>query len=90
MILFSLDIIRQVWKLFWLLLGIAITVVYFALTLEHMYSGEIEIAEELRDVCGYYKQHFEDYECNCMREEYLNGSEGGADNNNQDNERLFW
>ncbi len=69
MVLFSLDIVRQVWKLFWLLLGIAMTVVFFTLTLEHMYSGEIIVAEELRDVCGYYKQYFEDYECNCMLDE---------------------
>ena len=36
-----------------------------------MYSGDIPMNEELRDVCGYYTQNFEDYECNCMREEYL-------------------
>jgi hypothetical protein len=69
MIVFSLDILKQVWKLFWLLMGISLTVVYFAVTLQHMYSGEIDPAEELRDVCGYYQQYFEDYECNCMLEE---------------------
>lgn len=66
MIMFSLDIISNAWKFFWLLLGIALTTVYFVVTLQHMYSGEVEPAEELRDVCGYYKQYFEDYECNCM------------------------
>jgi hypothetical protein len=33
-----------------------------------MYSGNVEAAEELRDVCGYYKQNFEEYQCNCQRE----------------------
>ena len=73
MILFSLDLIKNVWKLIWLLVGIALTVVYFAVTLQHMYSGEVELSEELRDVCGYYKQYFEDYECNCMLEEQQEG-----------------
>lgn len=69
MVVFALEIKKPVWKLCWLLLGIAITVVYFVVTLQYMYSGKIEPAEELRDVCGYYKQYFDDYECNCMREE---------------------
>ena len=70
MILFSLDIGKQIWKMFWLLSGISITVVFFVVTLQHMYSGEIEPSEDLRDVCGYYKQYFEDYECRCMREQH--------------------
>jgi hypothetical protein len=53
----------------WLALGVAMTVVFFTTTLHKMYSGDIDPAEELRDVCGYYKQYFDDYECNCMREE---------------------
>jgi hypothetical protein len=32
----------------------------------YMYT-EVETKEELRDVCGYYQQFFEDYECNCSR-----------------------
>lgn len=70
MIVFSLDIIKQVWKLFWLLAGIALTVVFYSVTLQHMYSGEVEPAEGLKDVCGYYQQYFDDYECHCMREEH--------------------
>ena len=34
----------------------------------NMYQFNVEAAEELRDVCGYYKQYFEDYECNCPRQ----------------------
>ena len=73
MIVFSLDISKQIWKLFWLLSGIAITVVYFVVTMHRMYSGDVEVVDELRDVCGYYKQYFEDYECNCMRAEHQQG-----------------
>jgi len=50
--------------------GLAITVVCFVWSLAYMYSGVIEPAEELRDVCGYYKQFFDDYECRCMRGEH--------------------
>jgi hypothetical protein len=32
-----------------------------------MFSGEIEVAEALRDVCGYCQENFEYYERNCMR-----------------------
>ena len=87
---FAWDIAGYGCKLVWFLVGLAMTVTTFALAIQYMYSGEVESVDDLRDVCGYYKQHFEDYECNCMRDEYLNGGEGGADNNNQDNERLFW
>jgi membrane associated rhomboid family serine protease len=59
-----------VWKIVWLGLGIAAASAYFIGTLTYMYSGEVEGAEELRDVCGYYKENFENYECNCMRDEY--------------------
>ncbi len=31
-----------------------------------MYSG-IEVMKELEDVCGYYKQFFDDYECKCVK-----------------------
>jgi len=66
MVVFSLDISRQVWKLFWLLMGIAMTVVYFVVSLQYMYSGNIQPSAELRDVCGYYQQYFQDYQCHCM------------------------
>jgi membrane associated rhomboid family serine protease len=67
-----------IWKIVWLAFGIAAVVAYFSSTLAYMYSGEIESIDELRDVCGYYKENFEDYECNCMRDEYL------QNNNNAD------
>lgn len=68
MILFSANLKKaRCSKLFWLLVGVAITIVYFGVVFQRMYSGEIETAEELRNVCQYYKENFEDYECNCQR-----------------------
>ena len=71
-ILFALQIKKAIWKMFWLLIGVCFTTVYFAVTLQYMYSGKIDPSDQLRDVCGYYKQYFDDYECNCMREEQEN------------------
>ena len=73
LVIFGLEITTSIWKTLWFLIGLASTTVYFAVTLQHMYSGEIEPVEELRDVCGYYKEYFDDYECNCMREEQQGG-----------------
>lgn len=68
MILFAVDMKRACWsKLFWLVVGLALTAVYFGVVFQQMYSGDVQPSEELRDVCGYYKQYFEDYECNCQR-----------------------
>mmetsp|Transcript_26816 Transcript_26816/g.50160 ORF Transcript_26816/g.50160 Transcript_26816/m.50160 type:complete len:334 (-) Transcript_26816:2352-3353(-) len=69
MIVFAADLQKAIFsKLFWLLVGVALTAVFFVVLLQQMYSGNVEAAEELRDVCGYYKQFFEDYECNCQRQ----------------------
>lgn len=69
MIIFAADLNKAVFsKLFWLVVGISITCVYFIVIFQMMYSGDIETAEELRDVCGYYKQAFDEYECNCQRD----------------------
>lgn len=68
-VVFSVNIKTPIWRMFWFLVGAALTTVYFAVTLTHMYSGQVEPAEELRDVCAYYTENFDDYECNCMREQ---------------------
>ena len=78
---FSLDLQLICCKLFWLIAGLAITLICFGLLLSHMYSDDIEVAEELRDVCGYYQQYFDDYECNCMRDEHQNNGGGGSGDN---------
>lgn len=66
---FACSIKTVKWRIFWFVVGIALAVVTFYLTAQHLYGGNIKAAEELRDVCGYYKQFFEDYECKCMREQ---------------------
>ena len=72
--MFAWDMHLIGWQLFWFVAGVAIVFFAFSTALAYMYSGEIEATEELRDVCGYYQQQFEDYECRCMREEYLNNN----------------
>lgn len=70
MVIFAADLKNALFsKLFCLLVGVASTCAYFVVVFQRMYSGDIQPSEALRDVCGYYQQNFEDYECNCMREE---------------------
>jgi hypothetical protein len=78
LVIFGLEITTSIWKLLWFLIGIAMTTLYYGLTLQKMYSGDITPIEELRDVCGYYKEYFDDYECNCMREEHAENGGGGG------------
>lgn len=70
--IFAWDMHLIGWKCFWFAAGAALVFMAYSTALGYMYSGNIEAAEELRDVCGYYQQQFEDYECRCMLEEYLN------------------
>jgi membrane associated rhomboid family serine protease len=74
---FATELRSYWWRAFWMLVGISMTIASFTWALHYMYSGNIETIEELRDVCGYYTENFEDYECNCMREEYA--ANGGDD-----------
>jgi membrane associated rhomboid family serine protease len=75
-LVFATEIENKFWRFFWMLVGIIATTASFTVAIKYMYSGSIETIEELRDVCGYYMENFEDYECNCMREEYFdNGGE---------------
>lgn len=80
-------------RLIWFLVGMALTFGFFIPCIDLMYSGEVQLNEDLRDVCGYYQQNFEDYECNCMREEYIAnlanmnmGNLGNYFNNDDNNE----
>lgn len=79
--IFAWDMHLIGWQLFWFAVGAALVFAAFSKALAYMYSGEIEASEELYDVCGYYQQQFDDYECRCMREEYLNNM------NNQQNDK---
>lgn len=75
-LLFANDIAHRGYRLCWILVGLATTFALFATSLRYMYSGAVAPTEELRDVCGYYTQNFDNYQCNCMREEYLNTNDG--------------
>lgn len=68
---FSIHMESYCLRLLWFLVGAALTLGFIVPCLDLMYSGDVPMNEELRDVCGYYTQNFDDYECNCMREEYL-------------------
>lgn len=65
---FAMHIESVIWRSVLVLFGAAATIVCFVFALSYMYGGNVEAAEELRDVCGYYKQFFDDYECVCARE----------------------
>ena len=65
LVTFSFSIKSRVFILLWFVVGVGSTVVAFYLTMKYMYS-EVEAEEDLRDVCEYYKQFFEDYECSCQ------------------------
>lgn len=65
--IFSCSIKTMVWRILWFVVGVVIAVASFGAALVYMYSGAVDPAEELRDVCGYYQQFYEDYECRCMR-----------------------
>lgn len=67
MVIFALDLKKWSGLVLWLILGTIISLAYFTIVFQEMYSGEVDPPEELRDVCGYYKQFFNDYECKCMR-----------------------
>lgn len=75
--IFAWDMHLIGWQMLWFAIGAGIVFFAFSTALAYMYSGEIEASEELRDVCGYYQKQFEDYECRCMREEFLNGNDNG-------------
>lgn len=70
MVLFSCRIRNWIFKLIWLVVGVGLTVVLYSVGMAYMYTM-VETNEELRDVCGYYQQYFEDYECQCMLDEAI-------------------
>ena len=86
--IFSAELKYCVSKTIGILVGLALTVAGFTMALQYMYSGQVEIVEELRDVCGYYTENVQDYECNCMRDEYF-AAQAANGEGNQDNEKLF-
>mmetsp|Transcript_36589 Transcript_36589/g.88190 ORF Transcript_36589/g.88190 Transcript_36589/m.88190 type:complete len:383 (+) Transcript_36589:141-1289(+) len=77
----------------WFVVGVGSTIALYSILMTYMY--EVETKDELRDVCGYYQQFFDDYECKCMLDEALqfgswqfgggnNNAEGGEGNSSND------
>jgi membrane associated rhomboid family serine protease len=64
LMIFACHIRSRIWRVLWFVVGLALTVTGFGVSLRYMYN-EVEVVEQLRDVCGYYQQFFEDYECSC-------------------------
>jgi hypothetical protein len=65
--LFSCSMELMGCRILWFLVGMAVAGAAFAGALIYMYSGAVNPAEELRDVCGYYQQFFAEYQCKCQR-----------------------
>lgn len=78
MVLFAFSLRSKLSMFFWGVFGILSCVIFYAMSLEYMYN-EVEPVEELSDVCEYYRQYFDDYECNCQLERDNNN--GSGDNN---------
>ena len=64
------------WKIVGVATGTILSLALFIGSLTYMYAGNVMPNQELSDVCGYYKQFFEDYECNCQLDDYLNNKGG--------------
>jgi hypothetical protein len=66
---FSCTIKTVLYRVLWFTVGMLVTAFSFYQALQYLFSGAVVPAEELRDVCGYYQQFFDDYQCQCMRAE---------------------
>ena len=65
LMVFAFSIDNRCWIGIWFLVGAALSIIFFAVSLNHMYN-EVVPPEEMRDVCEYYRSFFPDYECNCQ------------------------
>ena len=72
--------------LLWLVVGVGSCIALYSIGMTYMYT-QVETNDELRDVCGYYKQYFDDYECQCMLDEAIEFGSwtfGGGNDNSGD------
>ena len=51
----------------WFLVGAALNLAFYVGTVTYLYTS-VEPIDDLQDICKYYQQYFEDYECNCQIE----------------------
>eukprot|EP01082_Thalassiosira_pseudonana_P005324 g4873.t1 g4873 contig18:120426-120887(+) len=86
MVCFSFKIRNWFFIFVWFVVGVGSAIALFSAGLAYMYN-KVEASEDLRDVCGYYKQFFDDYECQCMLDEAIqfgSWSFGGGNNGEGD------
>lgn len=50
--IFAMHIESKIWRALWVILGVGLLIMSFIWSLTYMYSGAIEPAEELSDICG--------------------------------------
>jgi len=62
---FSTWIKTPSYAIFWFVVGIIVNLAVYIPTLIYLYTS-INPMNDLNDICGYYQQFFEDYECNCQ------------------------
>jgi len=85
LVCFSFKIRNWFFMMVWLVVGVGSCIALYSAGMAYMYN-EVETKDELRDVCGYYQQYFDDYECRCMLDEAIEFGSwqfgGGANNGN--------
>jgi len=64
---FAPKIKTRSYAIFWTAVGLALNVVFYSTLVTYMLT-EVEPMNDLNDICGYYKQFFDDYECQCQKE----------------------
>mmetsp|Transcript_226 Transcript_226/g.361 ORF Transcript_226/g.361 Transcript_226/m.361 type:complete len:373 (+) Transcript_226:164-1282(+) len=80
--IFSLQIKTKRWKIGMFAVGLLASVIFYGLGIHQMFNdAKNNVAQEMSDVCGYYQQFFEGYECRCMLERHeQNGNNAGGGN----------
>lgn len=84
LVCFSFKIRSWFFMLIWLVVGVGSTLALYSALMAYMYNG-VETNEDLRDVCGYYQQYFDDYECQCMLDEAIQFGSWSLGGGNDDN-----
>lgn len=55
------------YAVFWFCVGVAMNLVLYITSISYMYT-DVEPMQDLKDVCNYFKQYFQDYECQCQKD----------------------
>ena len=58
----------KAFAIFWFTIGIGLNLTFYILAVSYLYAY-VEPRGDLQDVCGYYQQFYDDYECNCQIDE---------------------